>query len=130
MGRKSEAQGSLLWQKPGWLKTVREQCEMSQEELSRHSEVSRSVIANYESGRTLLTSADHALKICMILEASGSREAGDALLGLLAMVKESVQSSINSVDGQIRLLQKRRAVEARRLEEIQSEEKRLKAKGR
>lgn len=112
----------FICQTPGWLKRVREECGISQELLSKGSSVSRSVIANYESGRTILDSLEHAWELCQALSALGSEEAKDASRELLQALKKTSRREIASLEGQIVLLKKKLAEEKDWLAEVESEE--------
>jgi transcriptional regulator with XRE-family HTH domain len=119
MAKKSKAWA--ICQTPGWLKRVREECGISQQALSKGASVSRSVIANYESGRTTLDSLEHAWLLCAALSALGSKEARDAARELLQALRKTSQREIASLEGHIVLLQRKLAEEKDWLADVESE---------
>lgn len=127
MAHKTKA-GAAYWQIPSFLKGIRQsfQPTLSQEELARKSGVSRSVIADYETGRAALNSVDNALKLYMILEAFGSKEAGRAVRAIEAVLKKAKQRELAVVDVELSALQKRQqqllgtAYEAKRKGQVEA----------
>ncbi len=126
-GHKSKGRGSgLFWQAPEYLKAIREKLSLSQQDLAKNSGISRSIIADIESGRTYFSSVDHALRLYTTLEALGSAEARRALRSVIAFVREATEDELNSIELEMALLRKRRDARIAQLKEIDSEEKRLK----
>jgi transcriptional regulator with XRE-family HTH domain len=109
-----------FWKDPAFLKRVREGLGKSQEALANESGLSRSVIANYESGRTNLSSLDDALAIYRPLQAmealgvvylaslkhAGPQEPGGATRAMRALLDLQIQSRRQS------LLQLEKKIEA------------------
>jgi transcriptional regulator with XRE-family HTH domain len=125
-GHKSKGRGSgLFWQAPEYLKAAREKLSLSQHDLAKNSGITRSVIADIESGRTLFSSVQHALRLYTTLEALGSAEAGRALLSIIALVRESAEQELNGIELEMALLRRRRDARIAQLKEINLEEKRL-----
>lgn len=108
------------------MKAAREKLSLSQHDLAKNSGITRSIIADIESGRTLFSSVQHALKLYTTLVALGSAEARPALLSVIALVRESSEDELNSIELEMALLRKRRDARIAQLREINSEEKRLK----
>jgi transcriptional regulator with XRE-family HTH domain len=126
-GHKSKARGSgLFWRAPEYLKAARESLSLSQQDLAKNSGITRSIIADIESGRTLFSSIQHALMLYRTLDALGSAEARRALLSVIALVRESTENELNGIELEMALLHKRRDARIAQLKEIDSEEKRLK----
>ena len=115
----------LFWKAPEYLKATREKLSLSQQDLAKNSGITRSIIADIESGRTLFSSVQHALRLYTTLEALGSAEAKRALLSVIALVRESTEDELNSIELEMALLRKRRYARIAQLKEIDSEEKRL-----
>jgi transcriptional regulator with XRE-family HTH domain len=127
IAHKSKGRGrGLFWRAPEYLKAAREKLSLSQQDLAKNSGITRSIIADIESGRTLFSSVQHALRLYTTLEALGSAEARRALLSVIALVRESAEQELNGVELEMDLLRKRRDVRIAQLKEIDSEEKRLK----
>jgi transcriptional regulator with XRE-family HTH domain len=125
-GHKSKGRGSgLFWQAPEYLKAAREKLSLSQHDLAKNSGITRSVIADIESGRTLFSSVQHALRLYTTLEALGNAEAGRALLSIIALVRESAEDELNGIELEMALLRRRRDARIAQLKEINLEEKRL-----
>jgi transcriptional regulator with XRE-family HTH domain len=123
----SKGRGSgFFWQAPEYLKAAREKLSLSQQDLAKNSGITRSIIADVESGRTYFSSVQHALKLYMALEALGSAEARRALLSIIALVRESAEQELNGIELEMAQLHKRRDARIAQLKEINSEEKRLK----
>jgi transcriptional regulator with XRE-family HTH domain len=126
-GHKSKRRGSgLFWQAPEYLKAAREKLSLSQQDLAKNSGISRSIIADIESGRTFFSSVQHALRLYTTLDTLGSAEARPALLSVIALVRESAEDELNGIELEMALLRKRRDARIAQLKEIDSEEKRLK----
>jgi transcriptional regulator with XRE-family HTH domain len=123
---KSKARGSgLFWRAPEYLKAIRENLSLSQQDLAKNSGTSRSIIADIESGRTLFSSVQHALRLYTTLEALGSAEARRALLSIIALVREATEQELNGIELEMALLRKRQDARIVQLKEINSEEMRL-----
>ncbi len=126
IGHKSKGRGSgLFWQAPEYLKAARENLSLSQQDLAKNSGITRSVIADIESGRTYFSSVQHALRLYTTLEALGSAEARRALLSVIALVRESAERELNGIEREMALLRKRRDTRIAQMKEIDFEEKQL-----
>ena len=124
---KSKGRGTgSFWQAPEYLKAARENLSLSQQDLAKNSGITRSIIADIESGRTYFSSVQHALRLYTTLEALGSAEARRALLSVIAFVRESAEDELTGIELEMDLLRKRRDARIAQLKEIDSEEKRLK----
>jgi predicted transcriptional regulator len=127
IGHKSKARGSgLFWQAPQYLKAAREKLSLSQHDLAKNSGISRSIIADIESGRTYFSSVQHALRLYTTLEALGGAEARLALQSIIALVREATEQELSGIELEMAVLHKRRDARIAQLKEIDSEEKRLK----
>jgi transcriptional regulator with XRE-family HTH domain len=127
IAHKSKGRGSgLFWQAPEYLKATREKLSLSQQDLAKNSGITRSIIADIESGRTLFSSVQHALRLYTTLEALGSAEARLALQSIIALVREATEQELNGIELEMDLLRKRRDARIAQLKKINSEEKRLK----
>jgi predicted transcriptional regulator len=125
-GHKSKRRSSgLFWQAPEYLKSAREELSLSQQDLAKNSGITRSIIADIESGRTYFSSVQHALSLYTTLEALGSAEARRALQSVIALVRESAEDELNGIELEMALLLKRRDARIAQLKEIDSKEKRL-----
>jgi transcriptional regulator with XRE-family HTH domain len=121
---------------PAALKPIRENLGLSQEQLAKESGVSRSVIANYESGRTKLNGVSDALKLYRALEIKERARkdklktptAADLLAGLLWLQKLEAAQQVAEIDSKIEALQRDRDRLARQTAEIEAEEARLKGR--
>jgi DNA-binding XRE family transcriptional regulator len=95
-----------FWAKSSYLKKLREEVGLSQHNLARTIGISRSVIANYETGVTIPT-LDSAIKICMVLKSLGNEEAAKTLILLATYDKEMCLAVRELLDGEIELLKER-----------------------
>jgi transcriptional regulator with XRE-family HTH domain len=122
---------------PGKLGRVRKRLGLSQETLARESGVTRSVIANYESGRTpKMTTFEDLLNIYRVLKVKErafnesqeekNTEAAEALLGLLWLKRESSRVQLAEIDGKLEALRRKREAAKRSMAEVKSEAKQLK----
>lgn len=125
-----------FWAEKEFLKRVREGVGLSQEGLAQATGITRSVIANYESGRSPLSSLEHALKIYMVLVArvpipvgkrdpSARADAARAVLAILDIITESCRSSLEQVERDIKSLRGRQKGLRGQLSTAQSEAKRM-----
>ena len=118
----------IRWQKA--LKGVRERFGMSQESLSKESGVTRSVIANIESGRSSV-SVEDTIRMYRVLELrerakGGGDEVATMLLGFLKLVRGSYERNLVFIDGKLQSLQKEREAYEGWLADVKSEEKQIK----
>ena len=128
-----------FWKDPAFLKRVREGLGKSQEDLATESGLSRSVIANYETGRTNLSSLDDAIAIYRPLQAmealrvrtlaslrqqAGPLEPEGATRAMRALLDLQIQSRreyLLQVERQIETLQAKREAATRWLAESEAE---------
>jgi DNA-binding XRE family transcriptional regulator len=101
----------MRWKDPAYLKRVREGVGLSQANLAKESGLSRSVIANIESGRTILTSVDDAL---LIYRSLASIQELRALLDVYAMQ----QARHDAIAAVVELLQIKKAGYPGRIAEL------------
>jgi transcriptional regulator with XRE-family HTH domain len=118
--------GSYFWKDPAFLKQIREGLGKTQEQLASESGLTQSVIANYESGRSNLSSVDNALAIYRALSATESfrQESGNATKAYRALLEIQVyshQEYLFRVEQEIESLQRKRAAYAGWLAEFEAE---------
>ena len=121
---------------PAALKSFRELCGISQDQLAKESGVSRSIIANYESERTTGDgiSIDNLLNIYRALNVReqatrsiNGTSIREALMGLLWTQRLFVNKRLREIDGQIDILKKKRERELRLFADTENEEKQLRS---
>jgi DNA-binding XRE family transcriptional regulator len=118
MAKKTKSPDPYFWQKPAYLKGLRERLLLSQGGLAKESGVTRSVIANYESGRSYLSSVDDALAMYRALELREraqkvGQDAAAAVLRLLEIKREGLEGQLRGVEGErYRLEMKQKAAQS------------------
>ena len=120
MKKKPEKNQTESWHSPAYLRRIRESLGYSQQQLAKLSGVSRTIIADLESGRTYFSSLEHGLKLYMVLSASGSAEATGSLNEVARLLKHAIESEIAGYDQELYFLNKRREGAVARLAEITS----------
>jgi len=138
--KKSATDEPWFWQSPEFLKSVRERRGMSQEGLASESGITRSVIANFEAGRTLINPVEVALKLYRALagisglavlkggsalqEAHEARmEATKAILALLQIQRESGERAFAETNQKIKVAERQREEVKNWLTNIETEQK-------
>lgn len=120
--RQAEKSGPAYWEKPGYFKRLRKEVGLSQHELARATGISRSVIANYETGVTGVSTRD-SFKICEALLKVGSlevvEEVAKTLVHLSIYEKDLCLSFLKSTEAELDFLKKRREDYEKRIAHVQ-----------
>ncbi|HXL23833.1 MAG TPA: helix-turn-helix transcriptional regulator [Candidatus Dormibacteraeota bacterium] len=119
----------LHWIGPAALKKRREDVGLSQQELAQIAGITRSVIANYETGVTF-PSLDNAMRMYQVFEALGSKEAREIFLSIAKWDNDISRATLRLFDEEALVLETRRRKVEERLAQVEAMmAKRLGAKG-
>lgn len=122
MEEKPKLNERLFWISPDYLKAARNEIfGLSQEALAKEVGITRQVLANYETRRSL-RATDDALSIYKVLALKGSALALRAVLELLDLQKESCERQILQVESEFQKLERKRDAVKDWLADVKSEQ--------